>query len=234
MSHHQGVQVERDSGSAPRPIEPATLRQVLLERLAAAGALFEEDELSYLALTQKVELHFRDRLAWDLHKLLAPRGIIVAREWARADLAILVQDVPLALIELKALYAFDIHIPRNRAAYLERVRADLAKAAALAPTADRFALTLVTSVNGRVPAQLRHRVVKYSSGVERAAAAFGSGASARDAAIPLWDRQLRVLGAKATHVAIPAGTVWDLNVTIDAWLVGPLAGVMPAEEVHQL
>jgi len=204
------------------------LRTVLLEHLQDMPGRFEPDELAYLALTQKVELHFRDRLAWGLHKTLYPRGLVVSREWRRTDLAILGGGLPLALVEAKALYTFDVHVEVKRAEYLARVTADLAKAAALAPAADRYGLVLVTNVHGQIPAHLRERVVKYAHGINLAAKQLGSGDQVRAGAIQLWDAELAGLGLPVDHVAVRAGCVWGLEVTVDAWLVGPQRGPAPS------
>jgi len=53
--------------------------------------------------------------------------------------------------------------------YRAKVTGDLAKAAALAPHADAYALVLCTHVLGEIAPQLRRWVVKYSSGIIGAA-----------------------------------------------------------------
>lgn len=200
---------------------PLALRDLLVSQLRAVGSSFEEDELAYLALTQKVELHFRDRLAWGLHKALEPDQLVVAREWRRADLAIVQGEIPIALVEAKALYSFDIHLNLNRSAYLARIRADFAKAAALAPSAERYALVIVTNVDDDIPPHLRKHVVKYAPGILKAIAQFGSGTAVGIAATTVWDAEIAALGLPVEQVAIPAGAAWGIDVTINAWLVGP-------------
>lgn len=68
---------------------------------------FQTNELAYLSLTTKIELPFRDRLAYSLFKELDAKNIIVSREWKRTDLALLQNGLPSVLIELKAMYSFD-------------------------------------------------------------------------------------------------------------------------------
>lgn len=61
-----------------------------------------EHELAYLAMTSKVELPLRDKLAYILHKNVAA-NFFVAREWDRIDVAILDSHyTPHCLIEFKA------------------------------------------------------------------------------------------------------------------------------------
>jgi hypothetical protein len=63
---------------------------------------FYEDELAYLAITSKVELPIRDKLAYILHKNI-DKHLFVAREWNRIDLAILDDyNEPRCLMEFKA------------------------------------------------------------------------------------------------------------------------------------
>ncbi len=72
-------------------------------------ARFGADELAFLALTSKVELPVRDRLAYALFERLPDR--LVAREWKRVDLAVLARrptPFPVMLLEAKALYTFDL------------------------------------------------------------------------------------------------------------------------------
>ena len=64
--------------------------EFLDDSLQASAKSFAAGELAYLALTSKVELPIRDRLAWCLHTSLPNR--VVAREWKRCDLAVLDDD----------------------------------------------------------------------------------------------------------------------------------------------
>ena len=83
---------------------------VLVEELERLGALFEEDEVAFLALTSTIEGPVRDRLAYRLHKRLGSSWL-VAREWRKDDIAVLSRGdraVPIMLLEAKALYTFDL------------------------------------------------------------------------------------------------------------------------------
>ena len=89
-------------------VPPGLTKDVLLQGLADAGTSFEQGELAYLAVTSKVELPVRDRFAWELHRRLEDRSLLVAREWRRADLAVVREGDALVVIESTALYAFDV------------------------------------------------------------------------------------------------------------------------------
>src|SRR5215218_1528708 len=82
---------------------------VLRSELSTIDRRFDVDELAFLALTSKMELPLRDRLAYVLFRRLPQ--FLVAREWRRVDLAVLAPGdppVPKMLLEAKALYTFDL------------------------------------------------------------------------------------------------------------------------------
>jgi hypothetical protein len=202
------------------------LRTDLGSHLRSLGASFEEGELAYLASTRKVEDCVRDKIAWRLHQELDSHGVVVSREWPlggrnRADLALLRDAAPWAIVEFKALYAFDVHIEKNRGEYRERVRADLARVAEWAPRAEAYAVVLTTHIAGTIGKELS-RVVKYATGVGRAVAQKGTADAVRSQAIDIWGEELETLGAPVEAFPLDSGTVWGLNVVLDAWLVGPV------------
>lgn len=71
---------------------------------------FLPGELSYLLVTSKSELLLRDRMAFHLYNLYKEKGLSfkVAREWKRFDLGILSDELPVALVEAKLFYYFDL------------------------------------------------------------------------------------------------------------------------------
>jgi hypothetical protein len=97
---------------------------------------------------------------------------------------------------------------------------DLAKAATLAPYADAYALVLCTHVLGGIAPPLRPWVVKYSSGIIGAAKSHGP--AGQEAARHSLGGELSQLGPSDCR-EIPSGSVWGLDVVVDAWLVGPLS-----------
>lgn len=206
--------------SATSAPPPGLDRSVLLTALAAVAAGFAADELAYLAVTSKVESPVRDRLAWGLHQRLADTGLRVAREWRRADIAVLADDAAVTLVEVKALYTFDVLRGPQRRRYLDMVRSDLAKAVTLAPGADAYALVLTTHVDGPITGPLRN-VVKYAGGIAGALTRHGTEDRVRSQALTALGSELALLGA-VSHVPMEAGRVFDLAVTVDAWLVGPV------------
>ena len=201
-------------------VPPGPTKDMLLQGLADAGTSFERGELAYLAVTSKVELPVRDRFAWELHRRLEDRSLLVAREWRRADLAVVREGDAVAVIESTALYAFDVLSEPGLHKYRAKVTGDLAKVAALAPHADAYALVLCTHVLGEIAPQLRRWVVKYSSGIIGAAKSHGH--AGQEAARQALGGELSQLSPSERR-EMPSGSVWGLDVVVDAWLVGPIS-----------
>jgi len=194
------------------------LRRAIDEELGAVAGDFGDDELAYFALTTKVELHVRDKLAWRLHKRLRGGDLAVAREWKRADLAVLERGAPRALLEAKALYGFNaiFDLPR----FARYISADVAKARALGgESSEVFVLVSSTHVSTPVPRPLRG-VVKYDKEINRALAAFQEPGELRATANHRVEGYLRTLGFTTRH-GLGSGSALGLDVELDAWLVGP-------------
>lgn len=107
---------------------------------------FSGGELAWLAATSKAEHALRDRWGWLLQRMLLGTHFVVAREWHRADLVVLEGSRPVVVVEGKAMYGFDALSPTGRAKYVDLVRADLAKATALAPDGYALASVLMTTI----------------------------------------------------------------------------------------
>lgn len=104
--------------------------RLVLECLINQGKTFKKNELAYLALTSKIELPFRDRLAFQIHKHFERQTQpmrCASREWKRFDLAILENGEPSCLIELKAMYAFDAFSEKGISHYAECINSDIKK-----------------------------------------------------------------------------------------------------------
>lgn len=198
---------------------------MLLEHVAAVGNSFAQDELAYLAMTSKVELPIRDRLAWSLHTVLWPDWI-VAREWGRTDLAVLHAsrpDEPALLLEAKAMYTFDEALTNKTRVYPAKVEADLKKVASRTlPDTLVFGLLLATHPHSPADPVLR-RVVKYLPDVTRSSREFGLE-TVRTMAKASVREQLSRLGPVADGF-LAAGEAFGVEVSIDYFLVGPVKDV---------
>lgn len=105
------------------------MNDVLQTSLESVQTEFKPDELAYLALSSKIELPIRDRLAHVLHCKLGT-NYVVAREWNRCDLAILdaKTSLAIALVELKAIHTADFFNKNKFDGYIKRIERDRERA----------------------------------------------------------------------------------------------------------
>ncbi|MFZ4434796.1 MAG: hypothetical protein ACOYOQ_16520 [Microthrixaceae bacterium] len=197
--------------------------------LRALGSAPGGDELAYLAATSKAEGPVRDRLAWELHRRLGD-GYRVAREWRRADLAVLTAGGDLvAQVELKVLASFTALSDPERERYLKYLEIDAAKMCELdepdcEPSA-RYLLSVLYDVRGQVPGDPAG-IVKYA-GRFNGCSQNGTDPGVRAAARRTWRKALegRFDGTTDTPVEVGAGHVWGVDVSVDCFLTGPLKPV---------
>lgn len=196
----------------------------LARTLKAAASSFAPGELAYLALTSKVELPLRDRLAWGLST--SRPDLVVAREWhrkgKRIDLALLNSEAtPIALVEVKALYSFDVDTQdrANVRKYTRMVEADMAKAFKLLDghSAPVFALVLITHPMG-VPPDFGG-VIKYRPGI-KTALTRATQEEIRTGAKETLSSALEPMGP-AVYGSLMAGKAFGVEVIVDYWIVGP-------------
>lgn len=112
---------------------------------------FKKQELAFLALTGKPELHLRDSLAFNLQSNLS--GYLVCREWQRHDIVIFREgsgDVR-AVIEVKVYYTFDGVAPNKRKGMEEALRVDVRKMRQLWPKTEKIALLFLIHPQSSVP-----------------------------------------------------------------------------------
>jgi len=196
-------------------------RSLLRDALQNIGDEFAPDALAYLALTSKPEFVIRDQLAFHLHRQLADDGLISAREWKRADLALLREHAPAVLLELKAMYTFDA-LRRNGspAEYECLVRQDIEKALRLAePETQVFALLLATHPHGPI-------ADKYAGVVKYLRKWNGELARNREAEVVREQAHAQVSkwfpAAPGIEIgSIPAGEAFGVRVSVEYWLLGP-------------
>lgn len=194
----------------------ADQRAVIAEELSSIGSAFEPDELAYLALTIKVENQIRNRLAWRLHQRLQPQGLIVARDWIRADLAILDADArPMSIIAAKAMQHADARSDLNWRGYATRVQSEARKnRKALGSEAQMMLLAVSVAVHGAVERSKRS-ILKHVSGAGK------SAQQDADAQVEAMAARLRQLGAVQSY-RLADGQAFKLQVRVDGFLVGPL------------
>lgn len=202
---------------------------------ACSARMMGDPYWAFLALTGKVELQVRDLLAWQLQvDYCNSHGLVAAREYQRCDLAVLDGAVPVALLEAKALYVFDLVTPATLKEYVGALKADADKARSLAhqlghPQARLALLVLTTHFGGEVGSD-QLRWVKYGKAhnqVLRRIEKQGSVSPTEFMAAEGTDRLRAVLDSSGwdKHDTVLAHSTFDgINVTINAHLrVSPSA-----------
>ncbi len=200
---------------------PIDYSRLLTRAMGEIKSRFEQDELAYLALTSKIELPIRDKLAFALHSELGPKGFVIARGWERIDIAVLqVAPVrPVALIEMKAMYAFDAI---SNELFYELTAADVEKC--LAKCRKRkinnvvvYTLLLATHPLHN-PKEEYDGIIKYSQSIRR------SIVNRKNCEEVLSDARSAVAGWPGTIAnegSIDGGTAFGMGVSVYYWLFGP-------------
>jgi len=178
---------------------------------------FDPDELAFLALTGKIELTLRDRLAWETQGSWPSPPAFTAREWKKTDLAVIENGQPIVLLEAKALYSFDAANPVTLAKYESYTHDDIAKARKLAvPETQIMVAVFMTHVAAPVPDHL-DKIVKYRFGINKALAQFGAR-PLREFAVNRVESILRPVGPTKRVTPSPTGTAFDIPAQVDAWV----------------
>lgn len=194
------------------------MEQLIRESLASVDREFRPNELAYLALTTKIENPLRDRRAFMLHQNVNA-SFTMAREWRRTDIAVLDNEVPKALIELKAMYTFDAALyQENINGFCDAVEEDQQKAQSLSAVEwDIYTALLATHPHSEV-LKAHELVVKYHHGVNRALRRYGGPDAVASAAVQAVNRRL----AKTCIVAsgnFDGGQAFEIYTQVFYWLV---------------
>lgn len=140
------------------------IKEQIAQSLGNLPSSFQKDELAYLSLTGKPELHLRDHLAFDLQNKLTDR--LVCREWRRHDIAILPQgsEVADAIIEVKVFYTFDGVVPNKLYHMKEALSADIDKMKRKGSNAERMALLFLVHPQTLIP-EASYEAIAYAQRV---------------------------------------------------------------------
>jgi hypothetical protein len=198
----------------------AKLTPHVVAALKSLDGAYLPDELAYLALTQKVEHAFRDSLAFKLHQLLqAQPDLLVCREWHRTDLAVVRDAQPLLLLEVKAIYTFDILKSGAQHPYPELLQQDIEKSQAWQiggnnSTLEVLALLVATRPHDP-PSSAYREAVKYYGGVVKYATTSNNVAAAHA------EVQRRVNLSLVHHAEVQGGRAFGVGVSVAYWLFKP-------------
>ena len=171
-------------------------------------------ETSWIAASGKAELYLRDRLGATLAK--QHPDLTISREWNKHDLVVLdgIQR-PLAIVEGKHFYDFDVLVPHLRGRYLKWLKEDKRKMKGSESPIQLISLSM-TSLRGHVPAELR-KVVKYSPGSNRQFKVRGE--STMTDAVAEVPKFLSELGRVIHHRELSRGSAFGIPVHVWFWLV---------------
>lgn len=195
-------------------------RQLLTEAIRTVESHFIPDELAYLALTQKVEQAFRDKLAFILHKKMEKEAtdLIVCREWIRADLAILKDSNPVVILEAKAGYTFDILMEIGGYNFPRLVSDDLEKAARLA---SRFKLDASPEIYALVIATHPHDApdIRFADAIKyyRKVVLYANPQNNAEAIQNAMNDRMRDFKLVDTH-CVNGGSAFGVQVSVYVWL----------------
>lgn len=197
---------------------------LLAEALEYLPSRFLPGELAYLAATSKVENPIRDAVAFYLHERLRDLpGCMVAREYRRRDLAVLVDGLPVMELEAKALYGLNVLSAASNAEYLTRWHGNDAKSLQQTPTTSScFLLSVVTHPMCQIGPGL-WPVIKYARHYNAALKAAGGSPEAMLRQADRWETDLKQHGPVACTVRLDLGAVWGIGFRLGCYLVGPLA-----------
>lgn len=181
----------------------------------------KDNHLAYLALTSKIEIPIRDKLAYTLYKNLQDKKIHVAREWpgksGRSDIALLGNNSPKAIIEIKAFYTFDLN-KKNAADYISEVEKDINKAKEAAnDDTEIYALLLITHPHN-VPEH--SDAIKYNKSIQSMYKSNENEATHRENA------ENNVFNLSLNNRINSSGSIscekaFGVNVEVLWWLYGP-------------
>lgn len=189
--------------------------QVLTKAIKAVALQLDGDDLAWLALTGKIELHFRDLIGSSINR--HNKDFIVAREWNRRDLALLTPDCePIAIIEGKAHYTFDYmsdikltqDYPREIIEDVEKIQEH--------PSALPFIMITSTHVATHVPSRFEN-TVKYMGEVNSALKKYGPNLF--DEAMLRLRNLVQNHGTIILDETISTGTALGLEVSVHSMLL---------------
>lgn len=184
---------------------------------------FQHDELGYLALTTKIELPLRDRWAFSLHKTLGPKGYCIAREWnagsrSRIDLAILKRQVPMVLVELKAMYTFDAVSDKCRHVdFVGKLSTDIERASQVGGDPQVYGVLLAAHPEKEIDGSY-HGIVKYPDPINRAIRQQGGCDQVKARAMASVEHAITGLG-KIDSGELHGGQVFGVGVSVLWWLL---------------
>lgn len=156
--------------SSTPPITPNEIESILRRELLHIGCEFKPNTLAYLALTSKSEQEMCALLANRLNSSFPDHlSIQVGREKSiqrkRIDVAVLCREEPLALIEAKSAYVFDL-VASEDPYPSAGMRKDIDRLRSIDFDGGRFSLVFFTHLNEE-PSEEFKCVLKYARDIKK-------------------------------------------------------------------
>ena len=192
---------------------------------------FKTNELAYLALTSKIELPIRDKLAYILFNQLHNKDnlgeeYLVARELKRTriDLAVLKDTKPVVLIEAKAAYTFDFAYPKKEDFPCQNMKDDIKKVFNIiqrywlsdSENVEIYNLLIVVNPTKEIP-QESVEITKYDGEINKALCRLGDAKAVAGYA----NEKLKNRIKYNFSITINAGEAYGIPVEIKLFLIGP-------------
>ena len=201
------------------------IEKIILESIKQSANEFQKDELAYLALTSKIENPIRDKWAYLMQRNLKEQKMSVAREWTRpdrkkntrSDIAIVQNNCPIAIIELKAMYTFDALRPGTLRGYLSKMEEDEEKAKKLTDM-DTFIYTVLLTTHplSIVPEKIKSIIV-YSSGINASLNKFNPSEIYKKAKNNI-EKSIKHKNIVAQGM-LSGGNAFDIGANVAYWII---------------
>ncbi len=130
------------------------------------GIQSESQTLAFFGFTSKSESHYRDIIAFNLHKQFK-NEFYVTREWNKCDIAILDKNNgrPVFLLELKVCYNVDLYKRSTLKEYVYSINKDFAKSKAISDSrTELYSILFIFKPEQTIPVELQ-KIVKYSKSI---------------------------------------------------------------------
>lgn len=207
-------------------------QKIIIDVISTISEKFKPNELAFLAVTSKIELNLRDRIAFEIHKNIGEQ-FLVCREWSpktgngkRIDLAIVEVSTskPVCFIEFKAQNTLGYE-----EIYSNYIKNDFIKMQNCKgnDSVECYVIFFTNLIKSTIAFENHMgNSVKYFSGVNKI---INQNKMTIQHCHIIWDKHLRKLNianSNSQHYTILAGVYYGKTVTIEAFIIGPISDIL--------
>ena len=184
------------------------------------GSTFKDDELAFLAVTSKIELPLRDKIAFELQNKYSNK--IICREWTnsqtgkRTDLAILNNEG-----EVECVIEFKAHSDMiNIRQYVASMKNDIEKSLLIPNNPEVYFVIFINYISQLPTVEHLDNAIKYNKSIQKAIDLSYD----RDKIINDWNDALNDnnIENKYDEVEIEGGKYFNSDVSVISLIHGPL------------